>query len=257
MFKNKLVKALAAAALAVVGVGVTGTVNSSNTIVQASTFHYLRKDHKAVTLGLGENLPVREYSHGKLLQKDDPKDETSYCDSLKPLKTRGWKYINGIKYYSVPNQKYLDATAAYIAAKYFTKKYNNMSYFTVYRVNHKIKALADDMQNTDDGTWYGKGDIILVNNFSLWNHDKYVDTITPMWDGKHNAMKMFDYTEANFGGELTPSDFKKYCSKAGKNVKFLINHGKDWYTNSSLARNGMYHNGHFYKVYSRQQFIAK
>ena len=72
-----------------------------------------------------------------------------------------------------------------------------------------------------------------------------------MWDGKHNAMKMYDYTEGNFGGELTPSDFKKYCSKAGKNVKFLMNHGKDWYTNSSLARNGMYRNGHFYKVYSR------
>ena len=126
-----------------------------------------------------------------------------------------------------------------------------MSYFTVYRVNSKIKALADDMQHTDDGMWYGKGDIILVNNFSLWNHDKYVDTITPMWDGKHNAMKMFDYTEGNFGGEITPSDFKNHCSKASANTKFLMNHGKDWYTNSSLARGGMYRNGHFYKVYSR------
>ena len=74
MFKNKLVKALAAATFAVVGVGVTGTVNSSNTTVQASAFHYLRKDHKLVTLGLGENLPIREYTHGKLVQKDDPKD---------------------------------------------------------------------------------------------------------------------------------------------------------------------------------------
>lgn len=58
MLKNKLIKALIAAALAVVGVGVTGTVNS-NTTVQASAFHYLRKDHKLVTLGVGENLPVR------------------------------------------------------------------------------------------------------------------------------------------------------------------------------------------------------
>ena len=62
--RNKLIKALAAATFAVVGMGVTGTVNSSNTAVQASTFHYLRKDHKFVTLGLGQNLPVREYNHG-------------------------------------------------------------------------------------------------------------------------------------------------------------------------------------------------
>lgn len=46
MLKNKLIKALVATTFAVVGVGVTGTVNSSNTTVQASTFHYLRNDHK-------------------------------------------------------------------------------------------------------------------------------------------------------------------------------------------------------------------
>ena len=249
MFKNKFINLLAAATFAVIGVGAVNTVSNAST-VQASTFHYLRKDHKLVTLGLGENLPVREYSHGKLIQADDPNNEDTYCDTM-PLKTRGWKYINGTKYYNIPVEKTLDATSAYIAAKYFTKKYNNMSYLTVYRVNSKIKALADDMQHTDDGMWYGKGDIILVNNFSLWNHDEYVDTITPMWDGKHNAMKKFDYTEANFGGEITPSDFKNHCSKASANTKFLMNHGKDWYTNSSLARGGMYRNGHFYKVYSR------
>lgn len=249
MFKNKLVKLLTVAAFTVVGIETVNTI-SNTSAVQASAFHYLRKDHKLVTLGLGENLPVREYSHGKLLQADNPSDENTYCDD-DILKTRGWKYINGIKYYNIPNEKHIDATSAYIAAKYFTKKYNDMSYFTVYRVNSKIKALADDMQHTDDGMWYGKGDIILVNNFSLWNHDKYVDTITPMWDGKHNAMKMFDYTEGNFGGEITPSDFKNHCSKASANTKFLMNHGEDWYTNSSLARGGMYHKGHFYKVYSR------
>ena len=252
MFKNKLVKALAAATFAVVGVGVTGTVNSSNTTVQASAFHYLRKDHKLVTLGYGIKLPVRYYYHGKhVYMDDDPKDVQNFTDdnAINTLKTRGWKYINGVKYYNI--YKYSTDCTAYIAAKYFTKKYNDMSYLTVYRVNSKIKALADDMQHTDDGMWYGKGDIILVNNFSLWNHDKYVDTITPMWDGKHNAMKMFDYTEANFGGEITPSDFKNHCSKASANTKFLMNHGEDWYTNASLARGGMYHKGHFYKVYSR------
>ena len=104
MFKNKFIKLLTAATFAVVGIGTVTTVSNASA-VQASAFHYLRKDHKLVTLGLGENLPVREYSHGKLLQADNPQDTTSYCDTLKPLKTRGWKYINGQKYYNVPNQK--------------------------------------------------------------------------------------------------------------------------------------------------------
>lgn len=251
MFKKKLVKALAAAAFAVVGLGVTGTVNSSSTTVQASTFHYLRKDHKTVTLGYGLKLPLTMYDHGKRFYADnDPKNVQNFTDdnTIDTLKTRGWKYINGTKYYKITNL-YQDVSV-YIAAKYFTKKYNDMSYLTVYRVNHKIKALADDMQNTDDGMWYGKGDIILVNNFSRWNHDKYVDTISPMQDGKHNKDGWYSPEESGIGGELKPSDFKKYCSKTGKNVRYQIN-DEDYYTNSSLARGGMYHKGHFYKIYSR------
>lgn len=254
MFKNKLVKALAAAAWAVVGVGVTGTVNSSNTTVQASTFHYLRRDHKPVTLGYGEKLPLLIYKNGKrIYANDDPKSTANYTDEndIDTLKTQGWKYINGTKYYKI--YKYFNDANVYIAAKYFTKKYNDMSYLTVYLVNHKIKALADDMQNTDDGMWYGKGDIILVNNFSRWNHDKYVDTISPMQDGKHNKDGWYSPQESGIGGELKPSDFRKYCSKAGKNVRYQIN-DEDYYTNSSLARGGMYHKGHFYRVYSRQLF---
>ena len=256
MFRNKLIKLLTAATFAVISIGAVSTVSNAST-VQASAFHYLRKDRKLVTLGYGENLPIRIYQNGKhIYANDDPKDIQNYTDDdttdVTLLKTHGWKYINGVKYYKLYNY-YEDSKtfSAYVPAKYFTKKYNDMSYLTVYRVNSKIKALADDMQHTDDGMWYGKGDIILVNNFSLWNHDKYVDTITPMWDGKHNAMKMFDYTEANFGGEITPSDFKNHCSKASANTKFLMNHGEDWYTNASLARGGMYHKGHFYKIYSR------
>ena len=247
MFKNKFIKLLTAAAFAVVGIGTINTISNTST-VKASTFHYLRKDHKLVTLGFGQNLPVREYNHGKLIQKDDPSDEDSYCD-FHVLKTRGWKYINGVKYYKLYD--YFDDSSAYVAAKYFTKKYNDLSYLTVYNVNHKIKALADDMQNSDQGDWYGKGDIILVNNFSLWNHDKYVDTISPMQDGKHNADGWYAPDGSGVGGELTHEDFKNHCSKASANTKFLMNHGEDWYTNASLARGGMYHKGHFYKVYSR------
>ena len=66
MFKNKFIKFLTTAAFAVVGIGTTNAVSQAST-VQASAFHYLRKDHKLVTLGYGENLPIRIYQNGKQL----------------------------------------------------------------------------------------------------------------------------------------------------------------------------------------------
>ena len=253
MFKNnKIIKLLAAAAFTVVGISSINTMSHVST-VQASAFHYIRKDHKLVTLGFGQKLPVRYYNHGKhVYAYNDPKDDENYTDeninTETILKTHGWKYINGIKYYKLYN--YDNTLSAYVAAKYFTKKYNDLSYLTVYNVNHKIKALADDMQNSDQGDWYGKGDIILVNNYSLWNHDKLVDTISPMQDGKHNADGAFMYSGMNIGGELDPVEFKKYCSKANANTRFYM--GKDlYYTNASLARGGIYMNGKFYKIYNR------
>ena len=183
MFKNKIIKLLTAVTFAVVGIGAVNTVSNAST-VQASTFHWLRKDHKLVTLGYGEKLPLLIYKNGKhIYADDDPQSTANYTDEtdIETLKTHGWKYINGIKYYKLYNY-FTDDASVYINTKYFTKKYNDMSYLTIYRVNSKIKALSDDMDNTDDGMWYGKGDIILVNNFSLWNHDKYVDTISPMQD---------------------------------------------------------------------------
>ena len=255
MFRNKFIKLLTAAAFAVVGIGTVSTISNSNTsTVQASAFHYIRKDHKLVTLGFGQKLPVRFYNHGKHVYAfDDPKNDANYTDdSINTeaiLKTHGWKYINGVKYYKIYNYDY--TLSAYIAAKYFTKKYNDLSYLSIYNVNHKIKALADDMQNSDQGDWYGKGDIIMVNNYSIWNHDKYVDTYSPMQDGKHNADGAFTYTSATIGGELDPAEFKKYCSKASANTRYYVNSGDAYYTNASLARGGVYLNGHFYKIYNK------
>jgi hypothetical protein len=252
MFKNKFFKLLTAAAFAVVGIGSVNAVSQAST-VQASTFHYLKRNHKLVTLGFGQQLPIRYYYHGKhVYMDDDPTADDNFTDNSIGsdflLKTHGWKYINGVKYYKLYN--YSGDSSAYIAAKYFTKKYNDLSYLTVYNVNHKIKALADDMQNSDQGDWYGKGDIILVNNYSIWNHDKYVDTISPMQDGKHNADGAFAYSGMNIGGELKPDEFKKYCSKASANTKFYMNNDT-YYTNASLARGGVYMNGKFYKIYSK------
>lgn len=248
--RNKLIKALAAATFAVVGMGVTGTVNSSNTAVQASTFHYLRKDHKFVTLGLGQNLPVREYNHGKLIQKDDPQDTTSYCDTLTPLKTNGWKYINGIKYYNVPNQKTLDATSAYIAAKYFTKKYNDLSYEQIYTVTKAFSPRNGDMQASKTNLTLTKGANIEVDMYS--KDDDIVSMSSPinskyglkgvLNDGGHNMSMWL---------KMTQSQFKNNCRKAAPNAKFVMNNAGDYETNASLARGGIYHKGHFYKVYTR------
>lgn len=253
MFKNnKIIKLLTAVAFTIVGIGSVNSMSHVST-VQASTFHYLKRNHKLVTLGFGQKLPLRLYRNGKHVYAfDDPKDDENYThDDINPesiLKTHGWKYINGVKYYKLYD--YFDDASAYVPTKYFTKKYNDLSYLTVYNVNHKIKALADDMQNSDQGDWYGKGDIILVNNYSLWSHDKYVDTISPMQDGKHNADGAFAYSGMNIGCELKPDEFKKYCSKASANTKFYMNNDT-YYTNASLARGGVYMNSHFYKIYNK------
>lgn len=162
------------------------------------------------------------------------------------LKTRGWKYINGIKYYKLYN--YFNDASAYVPVKYFTKKYNDMSYLTIYRVKRHTKVLSDDMDHTDNGMWYGKGDIILVNNHTL--NDKYVDTTTPMQDGVHNADGYYSYNGGNIGGLIKNADFKRNTIKVSGNTKFLMNRGKDYYTNNSLARGGVYIHKKFCKIYS-------
>lgn len=248
MFKNKFIKLLTAATFAIVGIGSVNTMSLAST-VQASAFHYLRKDHKFVTLGLGQNLPVREYSHGKLIQKDDPSNEDTYCD-FNVLKTHGWKYINGQKYYNVPNQKTLDATSAYINAKYFTKKYNDLSYAQVYTVANAFSPLNGDMQASKTNLTLTKGANIEVDMYS--KDDNIVSMSSPinskyglkgvLNDGGHNMSMWL---------KMTQSQFKNNCRKAAPNAKFVMNNAGDYETNASLARGGIYHKGHFYKVYTR------
>ena len=249
MFKNKFIKLLTAAAFAVVGIGSVNAMSHAST-VQASAFHYLRKDHKFVTLGLGQNLPVREYSHGKLIQKDYPQDTTSYCDTLMPLKTHGWKYINGIKYYNVPNQKTLDATSAYIAAKYFTKAYNDLSYEQIYTVIKDFSPRNGDMQASRTNLTLTKGANIEVDMYSKDN--KIVSIGSPI-DAAHGIKGIVDdgsYKDS-FWLKITQAQFRNNCRKAAPNAKFVFDEDGDYETNASLARGGIYHKGHFYKVYTR------
>ena len=249
MFKNKFIKLLTTAAFAVISIGTVNTMSHAST-VQASAFHYLRKDHKFVTLGLGQNLPVREYSYGKLIQKDDPQDTTSYCDTLMPLKTHGWKYINGIKYYNVPNQKTLDATSAYIAAKYFTKKYNDLSYEQIYTVTKAFSPRNGDMQASRTNLTLTKGANIEVDMYSKDN--KIVSIGSPI-DAAHGIKGIVDdgsYKDS-FWLKITQAQFRNNCRKAASNAKFVFDEDGDYETNASLARGGIYHKGHFYKVYTR------
>ena len=248
MFKNKFFKLLTAATFAVIGIGTVNAMSHAST-VQASAFHYLRKDHKFVTLGLGQNLPVREYSHGKLIQKDDPSNEDTYCD-FNVLKTHGWKYINGIKYYNVPNQKYLNATSAYIAAKYFTKAYNDLSYEQIYTVTKDFSPRNGDMQASKTNLTLTKGANIEVDMYS--KDDDIVSMSSPI-DAKHGLKGIVDdgsYKDS-FWLKMTQSQFRNNCRKAAPNAKFVTNEDGDYETNASLARGGIYHKGHFYKVYTR------
>ena len=249
MFKNKFFKLLTAAAFAVVGIGSVNTMSHAST-VQASAFHYLRKDHKFVTLGLGQNLPVREYSHGKLIQKDDPSNEDTYCD-FNVLKTHGWKYINGQKYYNVPNQKTLDATSAYINAKYFTKKYNDLSYAQVYTVTKAFSPRNGDMQASKTNLMLHPGAAIEVDMYSKDND--IVSIGAPLDDNKHGLTGFIDdgSFHASAWLKITQSQFRNNCRKSAPNTKFVFNDNGDYETNASLARGGIYHKGRFYKVYTR------
>ena len=252
MFKNKFFKFLAVVGLAIASIGGFSAINNHQ--VQASTFHWLRKDHKSVTLGIGENLPIRAYDHGKLIQKDDPNDDSTYCDLYTPLKTHGWKYINGVKYYNIYNQRLGGTTSAYIKAKYFTPKYNDQSYQSVYVVDQKFNVLTDDMQQTDRGDWFGKGDVITVSNDSKNNNLVYC--FGPLYDGKHNANGRVADAGGIFGFYMHHSDFVNKSHKASAHTRYYINTkavsgSDDYYTNASLQRGGIYHNGKFYKYYSR------
>ena len=252
MFKNKFFRFVAVVGLAVASIGSFSVI--TNHQVQASTFHWLRKDHKSVTLGIGENLPIRAYDHGKLIQKDDPNDNNTYCDLYTPLKTHGWKYINGVKYYNIYNQRLGGTTSAYIKAKYFTPEYNDQSYQSVYVVNQKFNVLTDDMQKTDRGDWFGKGDVITVSNDSKNNNLVYC--FGPLYDGKHNANGRVADLGGIFGFYMHHSDFVNKTHKASAHTRYYINTkavsgSDDYYTNASLERGGIYHNGKFYKYYSR------
>ena len=247
MFRNKFIKLLTAAAFAVVGIGAVNTVSNAST-VQASAFHYLRKDHKLVTLGYGEKLPVRYYYHGKhVYMDDDPSSDQNYTDH-DLIKTHGWKYINNQKYYKIYD--YSTDCSAYINAKYFTKKYNDLSYAQVYTVTKAFSPLNGDMQASRTNLTLAKGANIEVDMYSKDN--KIVSMSSPI-NSKYGLKGVVDDGGHNMSMwlKMTQSQFRNNCRKAAPNAKFVMNNAGDYETNASLARGGIYHKGRFYKVYTR------
>ena len=254
MFKNnKIIKLLTAAAFAVVGVGTVNTISQAST-VQASTFHYLRRDHKLVTLGFGKKLPIRFYYHGKHVYiNDDPTDDANFTDeaigSAYLLKTHGWKYINHEKYYKLYN--YSDDCSAYIAAKYFTKKYNDLSYEQIYTVTKAFSPRNGDMQASKTNLMLHPGAAIEVDMYS--KDDDIVSIGSPIDDNKHGLTGFIEDGSYHSSAwlKITQSQFRNNCRKAAPHTKFVFDDDGDYETNASLARGGIYHKGHFYKVYTR------
>ena len=253
MFKNKFIKLLTAAAFTIVGIGTVNTISNTST-VQASAFHYLRKDHKLVTLGFGQKLPIVFYDHGKhVYANDDPKDEENFTDeaigSAFLLKTHGWKYINGQKYYKLYNYDY--NWSCYIAAKYFTKKYNDLSYEQIYTVTKAFSPRNGDMQASKTNLMLHPGAAIEVDMYSKDND--IVSIGSPIDDNKHGLTGFVDDGSYHSSAwlKITQSQFRNNCRKAAPNTKFVFDDDGDYETNASLARGGIYHKGHFYKVYTR------
>lgn len=248
MLKNKFIKLLTAATFAVVGIGTVNTISNAST-VQASTFHYLRNDHKLVTFGYAENLPVRYYYHGKhVYMDDDPSSDQNYTDH-DLIKTHGWKYINNQKYYKIYD--YSTDCSAYINAKYFTKKYNDLSYEQIYTVTKAFSPRNGDMQASKTNLMLHPGAAIEVDMYSKDND--IVSIGAPLDDNKHGLTGFIDdgSFHASAWLKITQSQFRNNCRKAAPNTKFVFNDNGDYETNASLARGGIYHKGHFYKVYSR------
>ena len=248
MFKNKFIKLLTAATFAVVGIGTVNTISNAST-VQASAFHYLRNDHKLVTFGYAENLPVRYYYHGKhVYMDDDPSSDQNYTDH-DLIKTHGWKYINNQKYYKIYD--YSTDCSAYINAKYFTKKYNDLSYEQIYTVTKAFSPRNGDMQASKTNLMLHPGAAIEVDMYSKDND--IVSIGAPLDDNKHGLTGFIDdgSFHASAWLKITQSQFRNNCRKAAPNTKFVFNDNGDYETNASLARGGIYHKGHFYKVYTR------
>ena len=170
-------------------------------------------------------------------------------NDLDPLKTHGWKYINGTKYYKIYN--YFSDASTYINAKYFTKKYNDLSYEQVYTVTKAFSPRNGDMQASKTNLMLHPGAAIEVDMYSTDND--IVSIGSPIDDNKHGLTGFVEDGSYHSSAwlKITQAQFRNNCRKATPHTKFVFDDDGDYETNASLARGGIYHKGRFYKVYTR------
>ena len=140
--------------------------------------------------------------------------------------------------------------SSYIAAKYFTKKYNDLSYEQIYTVTKAFSPRNGDMQASKTNLTLTKGANIEVDMYSKDN--KIVSMGSPI-DAAHGLKGIVEdgSYKNSIWLKMTQSQFRNNCRKASPNAKYVFDEDGDYETNASLARGGIYHKGHFYKVYTR------
>lgn len=251
LFKNKLIKIAAAAAIALSAVGLTTAIDS--TTAHASTFHYFNKSHKAKILGVFDNFTtITIDKHGKLANPDDVYNDNTTNEEL--FKSKGWKYINGKKYYLDNDTNLTDDYTTWLPAYARSKKYNDLSYMSVYVItggHNKTNdgtAWNDGKTHFDDRFWLGKSDVITVDNYT--KNSKYVYVQTPPMD-THSACGTLVG-----GGEpvevyMKHSDFVKHAKKAAPNVRWREGSNRLSYSNKSLSTGHVWYDGHYTRYYTK------
>ena len=87
----------------------------------------------------------------------------------------------------------------------------------------------------------------------MYSKDNKIVSIGSPIDAAHGIKGIVDdgsYKDS-FWLKITQAQFRNNCRKAASNAKFVFDEDGDYETNASLARGGIYHKGHFYKVYTR------
>ena len=126
-----------------------------------------------------------------------------------------------------------------------------MSYEQIYTVTKAFSPRNGDMQASKTNLMLHPGAAIEVDMYSKDND--IVSIGSPIDDNKHGLTGFVEdgsYKDSIWL-KITQSQFRNNCRKAAPNAKFVFDEDGDYETNASLARGGIYHKGHFYKVYTR------
>ena len=131
MIKNLTEKVLAAGTMTIALFGLGGLTNANQSnIVQASAFHYLNKKHTYKPVGIvddfdiynSKGIPLYKANYDPDYSYGNPEaDRADYLTKSEYVKTNGYKYINGHKFYHVAGRSVLTRTDLGIIITYRQK----------------------------------------------------------------------------------------------------------------------------------------